>query len=321
MPQPKQSPTTPKAPVRGDATADPARAVAPGASVEDAVATTEAPAEGAAAKAKATKPKAATSKTTTPKPKKPGTAKPTAARPGTAKPTAAKPRTATSKAAKDAPKPAAAEPAKPGRAAARPKAAPKGRAPKPAPKPPRAAAGRAAAEPAPAPEPTSAAARDEAVRANLASLRDLLAGGVVLTAQRLQDAVDEAVTRGRITRRDAEDLATGLLSAGRQQTADLLAELEQLLGRGRSDLSSARSITKGAVQGSSDRVLREVDKARRAAGLGSAFPILGYDELTPAQITPRLGDLTPGELRKVRTYEKRHADRAPVIAAVDMALG
>jgi len=187
---------------------------------------------------------------------------------------------------------------------------------------PRGAGGtsRAAAEPVPAPEPSSPAARDEALRANLASLRDLLAGGVVLTTQRLQQAVDDAVMRGRMTRRDAEELASGLLDAGRQQTADLLADLEQLLGRGRSDLTSARSITKGAVKGSSDRVLREVDRARRAAGLGASFPILGYDELTVAQVVGRLGELTSAELRTVRDHERQNAGRDLVLEAVEQAL-
>jgi polyhydroxyalkanoate synthesis regulator phasin len=211
--------------------------------------------------------------------------------------------------------------AEPGRAAARPKAAPKGRASKPAPEVPGQAPSRAVAEDTPAPASASAAARDEALRANLAALRDLLAGGVVLTAQRLQEAVDEAVTRGRMTRRDAEALASGLLSAGREQTAEVIADVEHLLGRGRSDLESARSITRDAVKGSSDLVLREVDKARRAAGLARALPIAGYDELTPAQIEPYLKDLTPAELRKLRTYERRHADRAPVLAALEAALG
>lgn len=183
------------------------------------------------------------------------------------------------------------------------------------------AATRPAAEPAAAPSPSSAAARDEALLANLASLRDLLAGGVVLTAQRLQEAIDDAVTRGRMTRRDAEELSRGLISASRQGTADLLSDIEQLLGRGRGDLSSARSITKGAVKGSSERVLREVDRARRAAGLGAAFPILGYDELTAAQITARLKELSPAELRKVRDHERAGAARKTVLTAVDKALG
>lgn len=183
------------------------------------------------------------------------------------------------------------------------------------------AATRPAAEPAAAPSPSSAAARDEALLANLASLRDLLAGGVVLTTQRLQESVDDAVSRGRMTRRDAEELSRGLVRAGRQQTADLLADIEQLLGRGRSDLTSARSITKGAVKGSSERVLREVDRARRAAGLGTAFPILGYDELTATQVNTRLKELTPAELRKVRDHERAGAERKTVLRAIDKALG
>jgi hypothetical protein len=51
------------------------------------------------------------------------------------------------------------------------------------------------------------------------------------------------------------------------------------------------------------------------------FPILGYDDLTAAQITVRLGDLTPAELRKVRDYERRHDARKSVLAAVERKLG
>lgn len=179
---------------------------------------------------------------------------------------------------------------------------------------------RPAAEPAPAPEPTSEAARDEALKANLASLRDLLAGGVVLTAQRVQEAVDDAVMRGRMTRRDAEELAGALLQAGRAQTQDVLAEIEQRVGKGRSDLSNAKSITRGAVKGTSDQVLRQVDRARRGAGLGAAFPILGYDELSVAQVRTRLEELSEPELRRVRLYEEEHRGRKGVLGAIDRAL-
>ncbi len=111
---------------------------------------------------------------------------------------------------------------------------------------------------------------------------------VVVTRERLQEALDEAVERGRMTRDDA-----GVL------LADLLRK---------------------NVSGSAERMLREVDRARRAAGVGSAFPILGYDDLTAAQVTARLGDLSPAELRKVRDYEKRNANRKSVLAAVETKL-
>src|SRR3954447_24727636 len=125
---------------------------------------------------------------------------------------------------------------------------------------------------------------------------------VVVTRERLQEVLDEAVARGRMTRDDAGALLSELLSRGREDIEGLL--------------DGARSTTKG----SAERVLREVDRARRAAGVGPSFPILGYDDLTAAQVNERLGDLGPAELRKVRDYEKRNANRKSVLAAVEQKL-
>ncbi len=54
--------------------------------------------------------------------------------------------------------------------------------------------------------------------------------------------------------------------------------------------------------------------------LGESFPVLGYDELTAAQVQIRLDGLSPAELRKVRDYERRHANRKTVLAAIDKNL-
>ncbi len=164
--------------------------------------------------------------------------------------------------------------------------------------------------------PEAQAARDEAMRANLAQLRDLMAGGVMLTAQRVQEAMDDAVRRGKMTRQDAEEVARSLVDVGRRQSLDLVAEIEQLLGRGRSDLGSASSL----VRDKTDRVLSELDRVRRQAGVGSALPIDDYDDLTAANIIERLDGLTPSELRRVRDHEKRSANRKSVLAAVEKAL-
>ena len=153
---------------------------------------------------------------------------------------------------------------------------------------------------APAPKP----AADDAIR-RLAGLRDALTKSVMLTGDRIQEVVDDAVKRGRMTRSDAEDLVQRLIALGRQQTEDVLSDIEQLLGR-------------GAASGG-DRVLRHVDKARRAVGIGT-FPILGYDDLSAAQISDRLGDLTPAQLRKVRDHEKRNANRKSVLQAIERKL-
>ena len=136
---------------------------------------------------------------------------------------------------------------------------------------------------------------------------------VVVTVERLQEVLDEAVARGRMTRDDAGTLLADLLQRGAKQTDDLRENIEGLLG-------GAKGATRKSMAGSADRVLREVDRARRVAGVGPAFPILGYDDLTAAQVNERLGDLDAAELRKVRDYEKRNANRKSVLAAVEQKL-
>jgi polyhydroxyalkanoate synthesis regulator phasin len=125
---------------------------------------------------------------------------------------------------------------------------------------------------------------------------------VVITRERLQEVLDEAVGRGRMTRDDAGDLLAELVRRGKRQTDDLVRDIE------------------GAIAAPAERVIREVDRARRATGLGSAFPIMGYDDLTAAQVGERLGDLTAADLRVVRDYEKRNANRKSVLAAVERKL-
>jgi polyhydroxyalkanoate synthesis regulator phasin len=164
--------------------------------------------------------------------------------------------------------------------------------------------------------------RDEALLTNLSALRETLAEGVVITAERLQETMDDAVRRGRVTADDAQDIVTRVVSSGRQQTRDLLDEIEVLLTRGRGTIEDTARTAAGRARRApgSDRVLKEVDRARRAAGLGPSFPITDYENLTAAQVTTRLDDLSPAELRKVRDHEKRNANRKTVLAAVEKQL-
>jgi hypothetical protein len=69
-----------------------------------------------------------------------------------------------------------------------------------------------------------------------------------------------------------------------------------------------------------DPAIAQADRARRIAGVGPNFPILGYDDLTAAQVQGRLDGLTPAELRKVRDYEKRNANRKSVLDAIENKL-
>ena len=108
---------------------------------------------------------------------------------------------------------------------------------------------------------------------------------MVITRERLQDTLDDAVRRGRMTRDDA---------------ADLLAE-----------------ILRRAISAPTDRVIKEV---KRVTGATDEFPIADYDELTAAEIVSRLGGLELPELRRVRDYERRNANRKTVLAALDAKL-
>jgi polyhydroxyalkanoate synthesis regulator phasin len=108
---------------------------------------------------------------------------------------------------------------------------------------------------------------------------------MVITRERLQDTLDDAVRRGRMTRDDA---------------SDLLAE-----------------ILRRAISAPTDRVIREV---RRVTGAADEFPIVDYDDLTAAQIVSQLGGLEALDLRRVRDYERRNANRKTVLAALDQKL-
>jgi hypothetical protein len=149
---------------------------------------------------------------------------------------------------------------------------------------------------------TRSAAKDSAgVRDQLARFLDPREV-VVLTRERVQEAVDDAVERGRMTRQDATALVTALFERGRTQTDDLISQIE------------------GIVTGTPTRIVREVDRARRVAGIGSGFPISGYDDLTAAEVGDRLGDLSAPELRKVRDYERRNANRKSVLQNIERKL-
>ena len=69
-----------------------------------------------------------------------------------------------------------------------------------------------------------------------------------------------------------------------------------------------------------DQLVRVADRARHSVGAGTSLPISGYDEMTASQVNKRLAGLSRPELRRVREYEGRHANRKSVLEAIDRAL-
>lgn len=146
----------------------------------------------------------------------------------------------------------------------------------------------------------------EALRDTLARAADSL-NLVLLSRERLQSAVDDAVSRGHMTREAANGLVSELVRRGRREIEDVLADTDQLVGRVKG--------TPGA-----DLALQQVDRARRAVGVGPSFPILNYEDLTAAQVGERLDALTPAQLRKVRDHERRHGNRKSVLTTLEKRL-
>jgi polyhydroxyalkanoate synthesis regulator phasin len=137
---------------------------------------------------------------------------------------------------------------------------------------------------------------------------------VMLTRSHIQEAMDDAASRGRVTRKDANDLVSELVRRGRGQGNDVVKEIESLLGKAGAATKRARG------SDSVDRIVRGADRARRAAGVGPSFPILGYDELNAVQVQTRIKELKKPELRKVLTYERKHANRKSVVGALEKSL-
>ncbi|HEX9966429.1 MAG TPA: hypothetical protein VGB06_00635 [Solirubrobacterales bacterium] len=66
--------------------------------------------------------------------------------------------------------------------------------------------------------------------------RESVENSVTLSRDRLQEVVDDAVKRGRMTRGDAEKMVSDLVKRGRRQSDKLLKELERLMSQARKKL-------------------------------------------------------------------------------------
>jgi polyhydroxyalkanoate synthesis regulator phasin len=84
---------------------------------------------------------------------------------------------------------------------------------------------------------------------SVAQFRKSLEHSVTLSRDRIQEVVDDAVKRGRMTHNDAEKLLGDLIKRGRKQTDILLGELERMVKQARQEVSGrAKPVRKGATQ-------------------------------------------------------------------------
>lgn len=188
------------------------------------------------------------------------------------------------------------------------------------------------------------------------AFRDALEKSITISLERLQEVLDDAVKRGRMTRGDAEDLVGRLVTKSRDQAEEIRKQLEDLIvqlreagsaagaaaanprrtagraaDRAKREIESAKDRARTDIEGrakaarkravkAADQPLATADRARRRARL-PGFPISGYDDLSVPQINRRLADLEPAQLRRIRDYERANKARKGVLRAVDRKLG
>ncbi|MFL5906568.1 MAG: hypothetical protein ACJ75Z_03090 [Solirubrobacterales bacterium] len=171
-------------------------------------------------------------------------------------------------------------------------------------------------------EPEESSRAEQSVQA----FREALEKSVTISRERLQEVVDDAVRRGRMTRGDAEEMVSRLLTRGRDQTEDLRSQLERVLaqiretpGRARRQVGDRAEAARKRAVGAVERPLASADRVRRRARV-PGFPISAYDQLSSRQIDRRLQELSREQLRKVRDYERRNKGRKGVLRALDRKL-
>jgi polyhydroxyalkanoate synthesis regulator phasin len=171
-------------------------------------------------------------------------------------------------------------------------------------------------------EPEESSRAEQSVQA----FRDALEKSITISRERLQEVVDDAVKRGRMTRGDAEEMVGRLATRGREQAEDLLSQLDGVISQVREVPDRAKREVGGRAKKARKRTVAAVDKplasadrVRRAARV-PGFPITAYDQLTVKQIDGRLKGLSPKQLRQVRDYERRNRARKGLMRTLDRKL-
>ncbi len=177
----------------------------------------------------------------------------------------------------------------------------------------------------------SEGSKQQLSKKNVEDFRDMLSRSVLsplnlvmLTRDRIQEAVDDAVERGRITHTDAQDLVQILVKRGRKETNDVLSDLERLIGRGRDEIDMAAGSTRSratlAAVSARKRVEKSTSRVKRVSGGRVALPMSGYEKLTATQVRKKIDGMDAKNLRKLKTYEGRNANRKSVLDAVERKL-
>ena len=132
---------------------------------------------------------------------------------------------------------------------------------------------------------------------SVAQFRESLEQSVTLSRDRIQEVVDDAVKRGRMTRGDAEKMLSDLVKRGRKQTDSLLGELERLVKQARKEVGGrAEPVPQTGHPGSAPRARKNSARDGRrppARSRRPAAPVAASCSRSRSTRSPSAGAASP----------------------------
>ncbi len=176
------------------------------------------------------------------------------------------------------------------------------------------------------------------VTKNLRALHGALEHSLTIQRNRLQEIVDDLVSRGTLSRADADGLIGQLLASSKDYSQALLQVLDSVTADARRGLGAGIAPVRATAGKLAEtarkapalaaKTARRAEKAapeplaKPAAKVAEMIePIPGYAELTVAQIRPRLDGLSASALLTVREIEADGKARKSVLERIDQLLG
>lgn len=168
---------------------------------------------------------------------------------------------------------------------------------------------------------------------NLRALQGALEHSLTIQRTKLQEIVDDLVSRGSLSRADADGLLSQLLTSSKDYSQALLQVLESVAADARRTISGGIAPVMATAGKLAETVLKAPGlpskkpnrapkvEAKPPASVALSDPVPDVSALTVAQIRPRLPGLSPSALRRVRDAELAGKARKTVIGQIDQLLG
>jgi hypothetical protein len=153
---------------------------------------------------------------------------------------------------------------------------------------------------------------DDELKQAFGDVGDALKQALVLSTDRIQAVFEDAVVRGRMTRRDAEELAASLVQAGREQAADIRDDAAELA---RTPAKVASSVVAKTPAGKRRKRKQEAASERAATSDATAL-----SSLTASAAIDLVNAAGLDELASLRAGEQAGKARVTVLRAIDRRL-